>query len=251
VAGAFHPHVYGWMVHANVFASDEPRVIWGELGDVHDSVAAPVAPAPVAPPTPAPAVKPVAKPTPAPVSVPSAPATVLHAGIVLVHAGDSLGEQMQSAAEALGKSGYATEVVNVSDAAMQFPASNRAVRDAITHLASEPGVDTARLALLGVAFGGRLAVFHAAADTRVKCVVDYFGGVGEQGLRRMTRMPPVDIIGFEGDAGVVTLHDGLTRLNVPTEFHVYPGLAGKLAPSDRREAAQGVGKFLATCLAGR
>ena len=30
VGGVFHDHVFGWMVHANVFASDDPRVIWGE-----------------------------------------------------------------------------------------------------------------------------------------------------------------------------------------------------------------------------
>lgn len=31
VAGAFHPHVFGWMVHANLFGSDDPAVIWGGL----------------------------------------------------------------------------------------------------------------------------------------------------------------------------------------------------------------------------
>src|ERR1700722_2680252 len=39
VAGAFHPHVFGWMVHANVFASDEPGVIWDEPGAAADSAA--------------------------------------------------------------------------------------------------------------------------------------------------------------------------------------------------------------------
>lgn len=29
VGGRFVPHLLGWMVHANVFASDDPRVIWG------------------------------------------------------------------------------------------------------------------------------------------------------------------------------------------------------------------------------
>ena len=28
VGGRFHPQVFGWMVHANVFASDDPAVIW-------------------------------------------------------------------------------------------------------------------------------------------------------------------------------------------------------------------------------
>ncbi|MDQ2889183.1 MAG: hypothetical protein M3R65_01340 [Gemmatimonadota bacterium] len=29
VGGRFIPHLFGWMVHANVFASDDPAVIWG------------------------------------------------------------------------------------------------------------------------------------------------------------------------------------------------------------------------------
>ena len=29
VGGRFIPHIFGWMVHANVFASDDPAVIWG------------------------------------------------------------------------------------------------------------------------------------------------------------------------------------------------------------------------------
>ena len=36
VKGRFHPTVFGWMVHANVFESDDPRVIWG---DEHGHVA--------------------------------------------------------------------------------------------------------------------------------------------------------------------------------------------------------------------
>ena len=28
--GKFHEEVFGWMVHANVFASDDPKIIWGD-----------------------------------------------------------------------------------------------------------------------------------------------------------------------------------------------------------------------------
>lgn len=30
VGGRFYPQVFGWMVHANVFESDDPAVIWGD-----------------------------------------------------------------------------------------------------------------------------------------------------------------------------------------------------------------------------
>ncbi len=34
VGGVFLPRIFGWMVHANVFAGDDPLVIWG--GEEHD-----------------------------------------------------------------------------------------------------------------------------------------------------------------------------------------------------------------------
>ena len=37
VNGRFHPTVFGWMVHANIFESDDPKVIWG---DDHGTMAA-------------------------------------------------------------------------------------------------------------------------------------------------------------------------------------------------------------------
>jgi dienelactone hydrolase len=109
-------------------------------------------------------------------------------------------------------------------------------------------VDTARIGVIGVGLGGRLAVLHAAGDGRVKCVVDYFGDVGEVGLKRITRMPPTDIIGLEEDAAMGAMREALVRVNPATEVHVYPGRFGRLAPSDRRDAGQGVERFLGGCL---
>lgn len=31
VGGRFVPHLFGWMVHANVFASDDPKIVWGHV----------------------------------------------------------------------------------------------------------------------------------------------------------------------------------------------------------------------------
>jgi hypothetical protein len=36
VHGVFHPTIFGWMVHANVFAGDNPKVIWGDEHAGHD-----------------------------------------------------------------------------------------------------------------------------------------------------------------------------------------------------------------------
>ena len=36
VGGEFHPTLFGWMVHANVFAGDDPATIWGDEHAGHD-----------------------------------------------------------------------------------------------------------------------------------------------------------------------------------------------------------------------
>jgi hypothetical protein len=36
VGGVFHPVIFGWMLHANVFAGDDPATIWGDEHAGHD-----------------------------------------------------------------------------------------------------------------------------------------------------------------------------------------------------------------------
>jgi len=36
VGGVFHESVFGWMVHANVMAGDDPAVVWGDEHAAHD-----------------------------------------------------------------------------------------------------------------------------------------------------------------------------------------------------------------------
>src|SRR3984957_8534146 len=147
VAGAFHPHVFGWMVHANVFASDEPGVIWNEPGAAGDSATvvktsvkpkdetARAAPSPASSPAPLPAPAP-APDTALPAAHPgfaSGEARVTyerfmpakgagrHAAIIILHGGsgmgaDSASEELRASAGALATRGYVTEIVHYFDA---------------------------------------------------------------------------------------------------------------------------------------
>ena len=36
VDGVFHPALFGWMVHANVFAGEDPSIVWGDEHAGHD-----------------------------------------------------------------------------------------------------------------------------------------------------------------------------------------------------------------------
>ena len=52
------------------------------------------------------------------------------------------------------------------------------VRDALTFLSAQPGVDPKRLALFGFCWGGTHSVYVGSTDCRVKCVVE-IGGMGD------------------------------------------------------------------------
>lgn len=52
------------------------------------------------------------------------------------------------------------------------------IRDALTFLAAQPGVDAERLAFLGFCWGGSHSVYVGAIDSRVKCVAEV-GGIGD------------------------------------------------------------------------
>jgi dienelactone hydrolase len=54
----------------------------------------------------------------------------------------------------------------------------RDVRNALTYVASLPGVDADRLGLLGFCWGGSHSISAAGLDSRVKCVVEV-GGIGD------------------------------------------------------------------------
>ena len=62
------------------------------------------------------------------------------------------------------------------------------VQAALTFLGTRPGVDPAHLGLYGTSYGGATAVWAAALDTRVRCVVSVVGiGDGRRWMRSVRR----------------------------------------------------------------
>jgi alpha-beta hydrolase superfamily lysophospholipase len=97
----------------------------------------------------------------------------------------------------------------------------RDVRNALTFVASQTGVDAGRLALFGTSFGGGIAVAAGAADPRVRAVVSSVGlGDGGRWLRGMR--PYWEWVAF------------LKRLDADRVRRVHTGVSERV---DRREIA--------------
>jgi carboxymethylenebutenolidase len=125
----------------------------------------------------------------------------------------------------------------------------------VDFLAARPGVDPARVAIMGFCMGGRVAYLMAAAEKRLKTSVVYYGGNimvpwGENVPAPFARTGEIHcpILFHFGDddtnpspADRVKLDAELTRLGKAHEFHNYPGAAHAfmnfMNPERYREAA--------------
>ena len=58
-----------------------------------------------------------------------------------------------------------------------FPAWLAAVRDAVSYVAEQPGIDTQRIGVLGFSLGGYLAMALAAEERRIRAVIALSGGL--------------------------------------------------------------------------
>jgi dienelactone hydrolase len=110
-----------------------------------------------------------------------------------------------------------------------FPAWMKTLWDAVSFVARQPSVDPERIGLLGFSLGAYLALSAAAIDSRVKIVVDYFGGFPKEMKLFMRRFCPVLILHGEQDATVPVaeayhLQQMLEKKQIPYEMKIYPGV---------------------------
>lgn len=103
----------------------------------------------------------------------------------------------------------------------------QAVADAITAATDLPGVDRARIALVGFSLGSFLALGVAGAGASVRCVIEFCGGLPENLRGRPLTLPPVLILHGEADtvvpvARAAELEDALQANHLPYEIKRYP-----------------------------
>lgn len=107
-----------------------------------------------------------------------------------------------------------------------FPAWGKTVWDAISHIEQHPQVDPNRIGLLGFSLGAYLALSVASVDSRVKAVVEFFGGLPKEMKFFMRRLCPVLILHGEADATIPVeeaydLQNLLEKKGIPYEIKIY------------------------------
>jgi carboxymethylenebutenolidase len=188
--------------------------------------------------------------------------------IIILHGADGLVENgpiFREIGEGLAKAGYAAFLVHYFDVNgisslpehMQKKALNpqsfgvwmQTVNSAIQYVNCHQNVDPTRIGIFGVSLGGYLATSVAATNPQVRAVVDVFGGIPDQFVFAIRRMPPVLFLHGDADSRVpVTeaykLHCMLSQAGVPNQIKIYHGQGHQLTGAAREDAKKRVLDFL-------
>lgn len=101
------------------------------------------------------------------------------------------------------------------------------LKDAVSFVASQPGVDANRIGLLGFSLGAYLSLAMATQDSRIAAVAELFGGLPEQFTRDAGNLPPVLILHGAQDTTVpidraYELERILQEKRIPYQIQIYP-----------------------------
>jgi carboxymethylenebutenolidase len=192
------------------------------------------------------------------------PAASASPALLLLHGADGLaygGDRYRLAAGIVAGSGYHVGLVHYLDRTGDrrvdygtlrdnYPLWAEAVRAGVGWLATQPGVAQERLGLVGISLGGALALSTAAADPRIKAVVEYSGPVPDDLPGSGSKLPPSLVLHGEADRIVPASHARrletlLQASGNPHEVRIYPGEGHVLSAMAQLDAASRVASFLA------
>jgi dienelactone hydrolase len=187
--------------------------------------------------------------------------------VLMLHGADGMfffREAYPQAARMLAAQGYVVLIVHyfertgttfadANSMTRNFTAWMKAVGDAVTYVSRLPNVDPERIGLLGISLGAGLALCCGGTDSRVKAVVEYFGGLPDNVLALAKRMPPVLIL--HGDADPIVpvreaykLEKTFKEKKITYEMRIYPGqghgFTGRDGEDSRARALAFFNKYL-------
>jgi dienelactone hydrolase len=101
------------------------------------------------------------------------------------------------------------------------------IKDAVSFVAGQPGVDASRIGLLGFSLGAFLSLSLATQDSRITAVAELFGGLPEQFAKDAANLPPVLILHGAQDTTVPIdraheLERILQQHKIPYQIKIYP-----------------------------
>ena len=187
--------------------------------------------------------------------------------VIVLHGSGGGHASMSEPAGLLAGQGYAvyvlhyfertgtTEIDGLQTIFRHFPAWMKTLWDAVSFVARQPQVDPDRIGLLGFSLGAYLALSAASIDTRVRAVVEFFGGLPKEMKFFMRRLCPVLILhGAEDKTVPVTeayhLQQVLEKKQIPYELQIYPGAGHGFSGETWRDAGLRTLAFLNKYLAG-
>lgn len=199
------------------------------------------------------------------VEVAAASGTGLHPTVLLLY-GES-GEvglfpwDFPSIATWFASQGYNCFIVHYLDKAFPlvtpavFTEYLQVINDATTWAQSQPGVDPAKLAILGESLGGQLGISDASRDMRIKVIAAWSAVEStsyEQAVHNtITYLPPTILIHGANDpvspmANVYAFQTVLNNLGVPNMLDVYPNEGHIFNTTDQQLALQQTLAFFQT-----
>jgi dienelactone hydrolase len=109
-----------------------------------------------------------------------------------------------------------------------FPVWMKTLWDSVSFVARQPHVDAERIGLLGFSLGAYLSLSQAAIDSRIRAVVEFFGGLPKEMKFFMRRLCPVLILHGDADHTVPVeeayqLQRVLEKKRIAYEMQIYPG----------------------------
>ena len=122
------------------------------------------------------------------------------------------------------------------------------IRDAVTYIARQPGVDPSRIGLLGFSLGGFLSTALATQDARITAVAELFGGLPDHFANHVPNMPPVLILHGGRDtvvppAEAEKLESLLEQHRIPYKIKIYTDQGHHFSGLARLDAMRQVVQF--------